>query len=97
MSSPQRIWHSYVLPYSTRPCILHRERGVEGRGRESERRGRGAEGRGGATNFAQRKFVAQHFTPHPIKIGVMKVVYHDNEGSWSSTEFILLISSPKFI
>ena len=27
------------------------------------------------------------------KIGVMKTLYHDNEGSWSSTEFISLINS----
>ena len=27
------------------------------------------------------------------KIGVPKVLYHDNEGSWSSTEFIRLINS----
>ena len=27
------------------------------------------------------------------KIGVMKTLYHDNEGSWSSTEFIRLINS----
>ena len=27
------------------------------------------------------------------KIGVMKTLYHDNEGSWSSTQFIRLINS----
>ena len=29
------------------------------------------------------------------KIGVPEVIYHDNEGSWSSTEFIRLINSHK--
>ena len=29
------------------------------------------------------------------KIGVPEVLYHDNEGSWSSTEFIRLITSHK--
>ena len=29
------------------------------------------------------------------KIGVPEVLYHDNEGSWSSTEFIRLINSHK--
>ena len=29
------------------------------------------------------------------KIGVPEVIYHDNEGSWSSTQFIILINSHK--
>ena len=29
------------------------------------------------------------------KIGVPEVIYHDKEGSWSSTEFIILINSHK--
>ena len=29
------------------------------------------------------------------KIGVPEVIYHDNEGSWSSTEFIRLLNSHK--
>ena len=29
------------------------------------------------------------------RIGVPETIYHDNEGSWSSTEFIRLINSHK--
>ena len=29
------------------------------------------------------------------KIGIPEIIYHDNEGSWSSTEFIRLINSHK--
>ena len=29
------------------------------------------------------------------KVGIPEVIYHDNEGSWSSTEFIRLIFSHK--
>ena len=29
------------------------------------------------------------------KVGIPEVIYHDNEGSWSSTEFIRLIHSHK--
>ena len=29
------------------------------------------------------------------KVGIPEVIYHDNEGPWSSTEFIRLINSHK--
>ena len=29
------------------------------------------------------------------KVGIPEVIYHDNEGSWSSTEFIRLINPHK--